>query len=270
MSIHPSAVVEEGVILGKNVTVGPLTYIEMGAVVGDGCSIGPQATIYRYTTLGPGCQVHAGAVLGGLPQDLAHQNEESYVKLGSKCVIREGVTVHRGTKAGTSTIIGDECYLMNFSHVAHNATLGKRVILVNGALLGGYSEVGDAAFISALCLVHQFCRVGRLAMLGGSSGISKDVPPFCTTHPFQPNKILGINTVGMRRAGISPAARQQVKQAFTLMYRSGLNVSQALKHIREAFQDGPAIEFCEFVETSKRGICGMSNAANDNDAPADL
>ncbi|MEE8264522.1 MAG: acyl-ACP--UDP-N-acetylglucosamine O-acyltransferase [Gammaproteobacteria bacterium] len=266
MSIHPTAVVEDGAVLGRDVVVGPFAYIERGARLGDGCAIGPQAVIYRNTTLGPGCRVHAGAVLGDLPQDLAHKNEETYVKIGANCVVREGVTVHRGTKAGTSTIIGDECYLMSFSHIAHNVTLGRGVILVNGALLGGYSEVGDAAFISGHCLVHQFCRVGRLAMLGGSSGISKDVPPFCTTHPLQANKILGINVIGMRRAGMSPVERQEVKQAFTLMYRPGLNVAQGLQRIREQFKDGPAIEFSEFIEASKRGICTFNIEKDDNDS----
>jgi UDP-N-acetylglucosamine acyltransferase len=270
MSIHPTAVVEDGAVLGHDVIVGPFTYIERGACLGDGCAIGPQAVIYRNTTLGPGCRVHAGAVLGDLPQDLTHKNDETYVKIGANCVVREGVTVHRGTKAGSSTIVGDECYLMSFSHVAHNVTLGKGVILVNGVLLGGYSKVGDGAFISGNCLVHQFCRVGRLAMLGGGSAISLDVPPFCTTQPLQPNKILGLNVIGMRRAGMSPAERQEVKHAFTLIYGSGLNVPQAIQRVRDEFNDGPAIELCEFIEASKRGVCRKNIEENDIDVNLDL
>jgi UDP-N-acetylglucosamine acyltransferase len=181
-------------------------------------------------------------------------------------VVREHVTIHRGTKPGTATVVGDGCYLMANSHLAHNGRLGNRVVVANGVLLAGYVEVGDEAFISGNVLVHQFVRIGRLAMLSGGCGIGKDVPPFCTTIGIQRNSIGGLNTIGMKRAGLSPAERAQVKQAFNFLYRSNLNVSQALDRMRQEFADGPAMEIVEFVAASRRGICSMRGSAEEESA----
>jgi UDP-N-acetylglucosamine acyltransferase len=238
-------------------TIHPTAIIEDGAVIGDNAEIGPHAVIFRGVTIGPNCRIHAGAVIGDLPQDLAFEPAESFVRIGADCVVREHVTIHRGTKPGTATIVGDGCYLMVNSHLGHNAHLGNRVIVANGTLLGGYVEIGDGAFVSGNVLIHQFVRIGRLAMLSGGCGIGKDVPPFCTTIGIQRNCIGGLNTIGMRRAGLSPAERTQAKQAFALLYRSNLNVSQALDRIRQEFTDGPAMEIVQFVAASRRGICTM-------------
>jgi UDP-N-acetylglucosamine acyltransferase len=254
--IHATAIIEPGAEIGTDVTVGPYSIIENGAKIGDGCVIGPHVTVMQYTTLGPNCNVHAGAVLGDLPQDLGFGGGESFVKIGTKCVIREGVTIHRATKPGTTTEIGDSCFLMALSHFAHNVKLGNNVIVANSAFLGGYVEVGDRVFISGGVGIHQFVKVGRLAMIGGNGGISKDVPPFCTTKPVELNVVGGMNVVGMRRAGITPQERAQIKEVFKLLYRSGLNTKQAVEKIKAAFTTGPAMEFCSFIEQSKRGICG--------------
>ena len=258
MMIHKTAIVETGAELGKDVAVGPFAFIEAGARIGDGCVIGPHVTVLKSVKLGPGCKVHDGVVLGDLPQDLAFGGGDSGVVIGANCVFRENVTIHRGTKPGTTTEIGDGCYLMANAHCAHNVRLGHNVILVNAVLLAGYVEVGDRAVISGNCTVHQFVRVGRLAMMGGASGVSKDVPPFCTAKPMTVNTILGLNVVGMRRAGLTPDERKAVKEAFRILYRSGLNVSQALTQMKATFSSGPAAEFCAFVESSKRGICAWS------------
>jgi UDP-N-acetylglucosamine acyltransferase len=243
-------------------TIHPTAVVEDGAVIGEGTVIGPHVTIFRHVTLGPNCRVHAGAIIGDVPQDLAFRDVESFVRIGANCIIREHATIHRGTKAGTSTIVGDDCYLMTNSHLAHNVQLGSRVIIASGALLAGYVEVGDLAFISGSALIHQFVRIGRLAMLSGLSGIGKDVPPFCTTHGIAVNRIAGLNVVGLRRAGMPPAQRAEVKRAFRLLYRSGLNVTQALEAIRGEFRAGPALEMCEFIAASARGICRMGEAEN--------
>lgn len=259
--IHATAVVDSGAVLGRGVTVGPFAYVAAGARIGEGCMIGPHATVYGCVDLGAGCRVHAGAVLGDVPQDVGFAGGESGVRIGARCVLREGVTVHRGTKPGTMTTLGDDCFLMAFSHVAHNVTLASRVIMANGALLAGYVEVGERCFISGNAVVHQFVRIGRLAMLGGGCGISKDVPPFCTMCPTALNEVAGLNVVGMRRAGLSATDRQAVRQAFKVLYRSGLNVSQAVAVLRERFTTGPAAELSAFAAASTRGLCATARRA---------
>lgn len=255
MTIHPTAVIEAGAELGKDVTIGAFAYIERDVKVGDRCVIGPHVSVLRYTTLGSGCRVHAGAVIGDIPQDFAFKDEESYVRIGANCVIREGVTIHRGTKAGTVTEVGDDCLLMAQSHLAHNVKLGNKVIVANGALLAGYVEVGDLAFISGNCLVHQFTRIGKLVMMSGASAVQKDVLPFCMTRSVSPNTIMGLNVVGLRRAGFSASDRRTLKQALRVLYNSGLNVSQAVDRLEQEFDSELVQEMCTFIRGSKRGIC---------------
>ncbi len=260
--IHEAAAVGKGVELGKDVDVGPFAYIEDGARIGDGCKIGPHATIFGSVTLGRGCEVHAGAVLGDRPQDLAFKDAESSVRIGNNCVIREGVTIHRGTKEGTETVVGDECFLMAFSHLAHNVVLANNVIMANGAVLGGYVEVGERAFISGVCGVHQFVKIGRLAMLGGGAIATKDVPPFCMLKNAEHNTIIGLNVVGMRRSGMSYEERKAVQRAFKVLFLSGFNASQAKERLEELFESGPASEFATFIDGSTRGLCGCAIQRN--------
>lgn len=261
MRIHRTAIVEDGARLGADVEVGPFVYIADEVEIGDGCRIGPHVVIHPHTTLGSACRVHAGAVLGDLPQDLAFKNVRSYVHIARGCTIREGVTVHRGTEAESITRVGEGCFLMAFSHVAHNVELGDGVILANCALAAGHAKIGERAFISGNTVIHQFTRLGRLCMLGGGSGVSRDVPPFCTTMPAAANTILGLNVVGMRRAGMSTEERGQVKEAYTILYRSGLTTPEALVALESRFTEGPGREFLDFVKTSKRGICGLRTSA---------
>jgi len=261
--IHKTAIVDKGAEIGKDVSIGPFSCVEGNVRIGDGCVIGSHVTIMRHTTLGSKCHVHACAVLGDVPQDLGFGGGESFVRIGSGCIIREGVTIHRGTKPGTATEIGDNCFLMAYSHFAHNVKLGNNVIVANSAMLGGYVEVGDRAFLSGNVGVHQFCRVGRLTMVGGNSGVSKDLPPFCTIRSVTLNAVAGMNIVGMKRAGFSPEERAQVKKAFMLLYRSGLNVKQAVEKGRSEFTSGPAMEIWQFVEQTKRGICAWGGSEDE-------
>lgn len=263
MSIHATAIVDKGAAIGKNVSIGQFACIEKDTVIGDGVVIGPHAVIFPHTTVGAGCKIHAGAIIGDLPQDLSFKEAVSHVRIGTGCTIREGVTIHRGTKPGTVTEIGNDCFLMANSHFAHNVKLGNSVIVANGVLCAGYVEVGDRAFISGNCAIHQFVKVGRLAMLGGMSAVSQNVPPFFTTRPVSLNTVAACNIVGMRRAGITPDDRAQVRKAFSLLYRSGLNVRQALQKIRSTLNAGPVLELCEFIEQSKRGICGHVKAEDE-------
>jgi len=262
MNIHPTAIVNPKAELGANVKIGPYCVIDADVKIGDNTCVGPHVTILPFTTIGPGCTICANAVLGDLPQDLAFKADTiSYVRVGANCTIREGVTIHRGTKPETETVVGDECFLMVNSHVAHNCRLSNNVILINGALLAGYVEVAERAIISGNAVVHQFCRIGKLAMLSGGSALSKDLPPFCTVRNSR-NRIAGMNVVGLRRAGFGAPDRLSIKRAFHTLYQSGLNVSQATAKIRAASPAGAVLEFCEFIEQSKRGICRFEGQAN--------
>lgn len=265
MSIHPTAIVDSNAHLAPGVEVGPYSVIGADVVVGEDCRIGPHVVIHPHVHLGARCQVHAHVVLGDTPQDLVFKPVVSQVHIGDDCVLREGVTIHRGTKQGSKTVLGRGCYLMANSHLAHNVTLGEEVILANGVLLAGYVSVGDRAFLSGNAVVHQFVRIGRLAMLGGLSAISKDVPPFCMTRSGSLNLIVGLNIVGLRRAGFAPGQRKEVRRAFDLLYRAGLNVSQAIKKMSAEFTDGPALEFLTFIVESERGLCAKSSPAGEDD-----
>lgn len=266
MSIHPTAWIEPGAEIGDGVDIGPFCAIHAETRIGAGSRLGPHVTVLPHTQIGPRCQIHAGAVLGDLPQDLAFKPVRSRVVIGADCVLREHVTLHRGTREDTETVVGDGCYIMAGAHVAHNCRLGSRVILANGVLLGGYVEVGDRAFLSGNVVVHQFAHIGRLVMAGGGCGISKDVPPFCLVVPIRLNRIAGLNIIGLRRAEFTPEQRKSVRQAFDLLYRSGLNTTEAVKRLRAEFPDGPASEFAAFIADAKRGICrfaGRGDAADD-------
>jgi len=256
MAIHPTAVVDVQAEIHPDAEIGPYAVVEGKVTIGTGTRLYDHTCVSGWTTIGENCRIYPFAAVGHEPQDLAYDGSETYCRVGDNCRIREGVTIHRGTSEGTMTEIGDGCFLMGFSHYAHNVKLGQRVIVVNGSLLAGYVEVGDGVFISGNCGVHQFVKIGRLAMLGGGGGISKDVPPFCTTRTTGFNEVVGLNVVGMRRAGMTPEERKQVKAAYRILYRSGLNVTQAVEQIRASFDSGPALEFCDFVAGSERGLCG--------------
>lgn len=267
-TIHKTAVVDAGARLGDGITIGPFAVLEAGVEVGDGCVIGPHASLLGHTRLGRECRVHAGAVLGDLPQDLSYRDAVSRVAIGDRCTFREGVTVHRGTKPDTVTEIGDDCYLMAFTHVAHNVRLGNRVIMANGSVLGGYAQIGDGCFLSGLTAVHQFVRVGRLAMLGGSSAVSADVLPFTTIRPCSYNDVAGPNTVGLRRAGLAPAERLAIRNALRLLCRSGLSTSEAVMRLRQETPAAVVEELCAFALSSKRGFCRAAQPT-EPEGPAD-
>lgn len=255
MTIHPSAIIEPGAKLGQNVTIGPFCYVADQVTIGDNCCLANHVTLLPYSAIGPNCHLHSNAVIGDVPQDVAFRDEPSYVHIGSDCHLREGVTVHRGTKAGSTTTIGDGCLLMAHSHVAHNAHIGDRVIIANGALIAGYAQVGERAFISGNCLVHQFARIGRLVMMAGGSATSRDVPPFCMTQPQSANTVMGLNSIGLRRAGISSADRLLLKKAFKILYKSDLLVPEALAQLGQEFDHPLVAEMCEFIQSSTRGVC---------------
>jgi UDP-N-acetylglucosamine acyltransferase len=251
--IHPTAIIHPKAKVDSSVAVGPYAVIDEGVEIGAECIVGPHVYITGQTTVGARNRFFAGCVIGEAPQDLKYRNEPTGVSIGEDNVFREHVTVHRSSKVGEQTRIGSHNFLMHHSHVAHNVVLGNYVILAGGALLAGYARVDDRAFISGNCLVHQFVRVGTLALMQGGSGVSKDLPPF--TVAYEVNKLCGLNIVGMRRAGMSAAERQELKQLYRALFREGKNLRDAVVPARKKFTSEPARLMLDFIAASKRGIC---------------
>jgi len=253
VSIHPTAIVDKKAEIDKSVEIGPYVIIEPNVKIASGVKIFANAYICSNTEIGEGTQVHIGAVLGNVPQDIAFSGDETYLKIGKHTIIREYVTVHRGTKEGTSTIVGDNNFLMATSHIGHNCSTEDNVVLANGTLLAGYVSVGDSAFISGNVVVHQFCRIGRLSMIGGFSGVNKDVPPYVSVRG--PSVVWSINLVGLRRAKLKRDVINEIKEAYNTVYRSNLNTDQAIEKIIGTNPSREVMHFVDFIKTSKRGIC---------------
>jgi len=252
MSAHPSAIVSPDARIGQDVAVGPCAVIEGDTVIGDGCDIAAHAVVKRYVTMGRGNRVHEGAILGGEPQDLSFREQETRVVIGDRNVIREGVTIHRSTKAGGATVVGSDCFLMVNVHVAHDNRIGDRVIMANNVMLAGHVEIGERAFLGGGVGVHQFCRVGRLAMIGGNAKVVQDCLPFVITDGH-PARARGLNVVGLRRAGVTPPQMRALKEAYRLLVRSGLPREAALEAM-SALEDPLVDEMASFVRGSKRGF----------------
>jgi UDP-N-acetylglucosamine acyltransferase len=260
MGVHATAIVDPGARLGAGVTIGPFAVVEADTEIGDGCEIRAHAVVKSFTRLGRGNVVHEGAVLGGEPQDLAFGGAPSSLQIGDGNTIREGVTIHRGTVEGSATVVGSGCYLMAYSHVGHNDRLGDGVILANNVLLAGQVDVGERAFLSGGVVVHQFCRVGRLAMVGGNSRIIMDALPFVNTTGF-PGRAVGLNVVGLRRAGFEPSALRVLKRAFRILLRSRLLLGAALEEMA-ALRDPSVDEMIAFIRGSKRGFHRSARGAS--------
>lgn len=240
--------------MGDGNQIGPGCVIESGAVLGSRNRLWMNVYVGPVTTIGDDNQLHMGAVIGHTPQDHGFTGAPSFTRVGHRNTIREHVTVHRGTKEGTSTVIGDDNFFMANAHIAHNCQVGNRVTLVNLASLTGYCVVGDGALLSGMVGLHQFTRIGKLAMVSALSAVNKDVPPymFCGGRPAV---VQGLNVVGLRRAGFPAGLRDEIKRAYKLLYREGLNVSHALEAIKRECPSAEVEGLLEFVKGSKRGIC---------------
>jgi len=252
-AIHPTALVGSGVELGDDVTIGPYAIVESGARIGDRSIIMASAYVTTACVIGPDCVVHVGAVLGGTAQVRGEVEAGGHLRIGARSVIREGVTAHRALRAGDRTVIGSDCMLLAGSHVAHDCVLGPGVTLANGALLAGHVTIDDGAFLSGNVVVHQHVRIGRLAMIAGQARVSKDVPPCVTV--IGDSMVCGVNVVGMRRAGLSAEQRRTVSQLYAAVYRSGLNVSQAVARIGAMPATAERDAWLTFISTSTRGLC---------------
>ena len=250
--IHETAQVDAGARIGQGVRIGPYAVVEADTTIGDGCEIRSHAVVKRYTEMGRENRVHEGAVLGGEPQDLAFDGSPSRLSIGDRNVFREGVTVHRATRPGAATLIGSDCFLMANAHVAHDCVIGDRAILANDALLSGHIQVGERAFVSGCVVVQQFCRIGRLALLGGGSKVPKDCLPFVITDG-NPARARGLNLVGLRRAGFGAAQIRPLKEALRLLLRSSLPLEAALERMA-ALADPNVDELAQFCRTARRGF----------------
>lgn len=259
-SIHPTAVVDPAARIGTGVRIGPYAVVEGPAEIGENCVLEAHATLTGAVRLGRGVRVGHGAVVGGWPQDSAFDPATaSGVEVGDGTQVREHCTIHRGTKPGTVTRLGARCLLMAGAHLGHNAQVGDDVVLANHVLLGGYVEIADRVFLGGGSVFHQFVRVGKGAMVQGLSAFSKDVPPF--TLAADKNFVVGLNVVGLRRGGFSPAERAEIKEAFKLLYASGRNVSQALEAAAAREWGASAAEFFAFAAAAKkRGLCAFRRA----------
>jgi UDP-N-acetylglucosamine acyltransferase len=252
MPIHPTAIVDSSAEVDPSAEIGPYAIVEAHVRIGADVHIYPHAYVSQYTTLGARCQVHPFAVVGHYPQDLKWKRERSYTEVGDDTVLREGVTVHRGTEPESKTVVGPRCYFMAYSHVGHNCTVGSDVIMANGALLAGHVRVGERAFLSGNAVVHQFCRVGELAMLGGNATISQDVMPFMLVRA--PYHVLGPNVVGLRRAGYDAAARHELRRCYRLVYRDGLSLPNVIAQMSTFVQTDPGRRLLAFLQAgTKRG-----------------
>jgi UDP-N-acetylglucosamine acyltransferase len=257
--IHPTAIIHPKAKLDTTVQVGPFAVIDGGVELGANCIVGPHVYLTGETKIGADNRFHAGCVIGDAPQDLKYKNEPTRLRIGENNVFREHVTIHRSTKPDAETIVGSHNFFMANSHVAHNCAVGDHVILANGALLGGHTVVQDRAFISGNCLVHQFTRVGTLALMQGGAAISQDLPPF--TIALRDNEICGLNAVGLRRAGFTTEQRLELKRLYHRLFRSGKNLRDALAAARKDFDSAPAKTLLDFIVEAKRGVCADTGHA---------
>ena len=259
--IHPTAIIHPRAKLDASVRVGPYTVVDEGVEVGPDCVIGPHVYLTGLTTIGAHNRFYAGCVIGEAPQDLKYAGEPTRLRIGDHNVFREHVTAHRSSRPEQETVIGSQNFFMANSHVAHNCRLGDGIILANGVLLGGYATLDDRVFLSGNCCVHQFVRVGTLAMMQGGSGISKDLPPYTVARAI--NVLCGLNTVGLRRAGLTPATRLELKQLYHALFRGGRNLRAAVADAQKTFSSAPALTMLDFVAASARGVCAEEGETSD-------
>jgi UDP-N-acetylglucosamine acyltransferase len=253
VNIHPQALVSPQARLGQGISIGPFSIVEPDVTIGDHCMLASRVVIKNGTVMGPDNQVFEGAVIGGLPQHTRPPERLGRVVIGSHNTIRENVTIHRALHEGTTTKVGDHNLLMVGVHIAHDCTIGDSTIFANNALLGGFVSVADRAFVSGAVGIHQFCRVGRLAMVGGCARVVQDIPPYVMVDGHS-GLIVGLNLVGLRRSGYTSEDIAQLKSAYRLIYRRGLRWAEVLEQLKKEFPTGPAAEFYSYLSHGTRGF----------------
>lgn len=250
--IHPLAVVSPEARIGLDVVVGPFAIVESDCMIGDGCTLASHVVVKSGTTLGQNCHIHERAVLGGLPQHAHPPGPPGRLEIGQGNTIRENVTVHRSMFADKTTTIGDRCFIMVGAHIAHDCTVGNNVIIANEVQLAGHVTIDSGAFLSGMAAFHQHVRVGRNCMVGGASRVARDVLPFVMVDG-ESHRIVGLNTVGLRRSGMPSEQIAELKSAYQLVFRSGLSLKEILAELEGRFTSGPASEWASFLRESRRG-----------------
>jgi UDP-N-acetylglucosamine acyltransferase len=262
--IHPTAIVDSNAKIGADVQIGPFSIVGPDVTIGNQTIVQSHVVIEAEVAIGRGNFIGPGAIIGVPPQDVSFSPERrTKVEIGDDNIIREYCTIHRGSPDSSATKIGDKNFLMSGAHIGHNCLIGNNVVIANNCLLAGHVRVDDGAFLGGGSTFHQFMHIGRLVMVQGSSAFGKDLPPFVVAA--ERNSVFGLNIVGMRRAGLGANDRDEIKEAFKLIYLSGLNTSQALEKAETMTLGAPAREFLDFVATSKkRGICPLKRGAGDD------
>ncbi len=254
VEIHPTALVSPKAQLGENVSVGPFAVIEEDVVIGDGTQVGSHVLIHSGSRIGKKCRIFKGAVVGTDPQDLKFAGEKTTLEIGDNTTIREFCTLNRGTTHRMKTTIGSNCLLMAYVHVAHDCDIGDNVILANAVNMAGHVVIEPFAAVGGMSPIHQFVRVGRYSFVGGGLRVSKDIPPYILAAG-DPVQFAGINRVGLSRKGFSSDTMNEIRRAYKILYRSGLNISQALQKLKEEESPIPEVRnIIEFIEKSERGI----------------
>ncbi len=255
VEIHPTSIVSKKAKLGVNVKIGPFTIIEDEVEIGDNTEISSNVKIKNFTKIGSNCQIFEGSIIGNIPQHLGFNGEKTFVEIGNNVVIREYCTIHRGTNFDDGiTRIDDNAYLMAYVHIAHDCKVGKETILANNVTLAGHVRIGNYVFIGGLTPIHQFCRVGDYAMVGGASAVDKDIPPF--TRASKNHVLLyGLNLIGLKRRGFSSNQIKALKEAYRILFRSSLTLSEAIKEVEKSIPQTEEVKLLlDFVKTTKRGI----------------
>jgi len=253
--IHPTAIVDPSARFEAGVEIGPYACVGNDVFIGSGTKIGPHVVIDPYTSIGPECSIFQFASIGAPPQSVKYGGGETCVRIGRKCVVREFVTIHRGTEDGGGvTEIGEECMLMAYTHIAHDCRIGNGVLFANNATLAGHISVDNKATIGGLVAIHQFVNIGRHAFVGGKSAVVKDIPPYVIAAGDRA-RLYGLNTVGLKRSDFSQEALVSLKKAYRIIFRIGLTLNEAIERAYAEVEQTPEVKvFLEFIESSRRGI----------------
>jgi UDP-N-acetylglucosamine acyltransferase len=252
--IHSTAVIDPRADIHPEVEIGPYAIVDGKVKLGRATRVMAHAYLTGWTEIGEGNIIHMGAVIGHEPQDLEYKGARSYLSIGDRNIIREHAEIHRGTKPESSTIIGDDNFIMNHAHIAHNCEIGNKTIIAGGALLAGYVQVEDGAFISGNCVVHQFVRIGKLAFMRGLSRTGRDVPPFCIMDDT--HTVRAINQVGLERAGYSKDQIREIRRAFAKLFRRKGNMAETIKELESKSPLSEEVVYMlEFIKSSERGVC---------------